>query len=184
MCLIAKCSLKYKWPSWVVYDLNFRQDAADTGLKDWSKVDPSVYTQCFMGASICQESWCKSCHSIDHISENCPIKPVSNLRKWEIPGFLAPSQLGKRQALRSNPQPCKKYNRYNGDCRYADGCIFQHKCMACGEYGQSACRRKSNWQDEAYKPKATTNTIIMYVDLITYHWLHDLLLIIIVVHSG
>ena len=27
--LIAKCSLKYKWPSWVVYDLNFPQDAAD-----------------------------------------------------------------------------------------------------------------------------------------------------------
>ena len=52
MSLIAKCSLKYKWPSWVVYDLNFRQDAAEVGLKDWSKVEPSTYTQCFTGAAI------------------------------------------------------------------------------------------------------------------------------------
>lgn len=135
MCLIAKCSLKYKWPSWAVYDLNFRQDAADAGLKDWSKVDPSTYTQCFTGASISQESWCKACHSIDHVSENCPIKPASNPRKRENPSFLAPSPIRKRQAPHSNPQPCRKFNKYNGDCRYADGCIFQHKCMACGEYG-------------------------------------------------
>ena len=56
--LIAKCSLKFEWPSWAVYDLNFRQDAADSGSKDWSKVDPSTYAQCFTGASISQENWC------------------------------------------------------------------------------------------------------------------------------
>ena len=33
MSLIAKCSLKYKWPSWVVYDLNVRQDAAEVAQK-------------------------------------------------------------------------------------------------------------------------------------------------------
>ena len=52
MSLIAKCSLKYKWPSLVVYDLNFHQEAAEVGLKDWSKVEPSTYTQCFTGAAI------------------------------------------------------------------------------------------------------------------------------------
>ena len=25
---VAKCTLKYKWPSWLVYDANFRQEAA------------------------------------------------------------------------------------------------------------------------------------------------------------
>ena len=35
--LIAKCSLKYRWSSWVVYDQNFRQEAADTGHKDGQK---------------------------------------------------------------------------------------------------------------------------------------------------
>ena len=45
MSFVAMNSLKYTWPSWVVYDLNFRQEAADSGLKDWSKVDPNIYTQ-------------------------------------------------------------------------------------------------------------------------------------------
>ena len=134
MCQIAKCSLKYKWPSWAVYDLNFRQDAADSGLKDWSKVDPSTYTQCFTGASISQDSWCKFCHSIDHVSDTCPIKPANNPRKQESPSFLASAQPRKRPAPHSNPNTCKKYNKYNGDCRHADMCIFPHKCSACGEY--------------------------------------------------
>ena len=30
MSPIAKCSLKFEWLSWAVYDLNFRQDAADS----------------------------------------------------------------------------------------------------------------------------------------------------------
>ena len=44
--IISKASLKYAWPSWVVYDQNFRQEAADSANKDWAKVDPSIYTQC------------------------------------------------------------------------------------------------------------------------------------------
>ena len=42
MSLITKCSLKFEWPSLAVYDLNFQQDAADSGPKDWSKVEPST----------------------------------------------------------------------------------------------------------------------------------------------
>lgn len=58
---IAKASAKFSWPSWVVYDQNFRQEAADSGRKDWTKVDPSIYTQCFTNASLSWESWCRYC---------------------------------------------------------------------------------------------------------------------------
>ena len=34
MVTIAKASTKYGWPSWLVYDQNFRQEAADNGLKN------------------------------------------------------------------------------------------------------------------------------------------------------
>ena len=40
---IAKASMKYKWPSWVVYDQNFRQEAAGNPTQSWAKVDPSIY---------------------------------------------------------------------------------------------------------------------------------------------
>lgn len=72
MVTIVKASVTYNWPFWVVYDQNLRQEAADNGLKDWSKVDPSIYTQCFTNAAVSNEKWCKFCQSIDHGSNSCP----------------------------------------------------------------------------------------------------------------
>ncbi len=66
MTTIAKASIKYTWPSWTVYDQNYRQEAADNDFKDWSKVDPNIYTQCFTNAATSRESWCQLCQSIDH----------------------------------------------------------------------------------------------------------------------
>ena len=40
--LIAKASTKFKWPSWVVYDQNFRQDAAGNPQMIWVKADTSI----------------------------------------------------------------------------------------------------------------------------------------------
>ena len=40
--IIAKASQKYRWPSWIVYDQNFRQEAADMQNKQWAKVDPGL----------------------------------------------------------------------------------------------------------------------------------------------
>ena len=78
MVTIAKTSVKYSWPSWVVYDQNFRQEAADNGLKDWSKVEPNIYTQCFTNAAVSSEKWCNNCQSIDHSSNNCPLQLYHN----------------------------------------------------------------------------------------------------------
>ena len=46
--LIAKLSLKLKWPAWGNYVNAFHHEAADTctGNTDWSKVDPILHTQC------------------------------------------------------------------------------------------------------------------------------------------
>ena len=107
LTLIAKCSQKYRWSSWVVYDQNFWQEAAEIGQKDWSKVDPSIYAQCFTGASISQENWCKHCHSIDHVSDTCPIKPYAASRKREGPLQASAAPPKKRPAPRSNPAVCR-----------------------------------------------------------------------------
>ena len=55
MAKVARASMKYRWLSWVVYDKNFRQAAAESGLKDWSNIEPSIYSQCFTGMRISQE---------------------------------------------------------------------------------------------------------------------------------
>ncbi len=70
--LIAKASKKFKWPSWVVYDQNFRQDAAGNPDLPWAKVDSSLYAQCFTGQEALRESWCSKCQGLDHQSAECP----------------------------------------------------------------------------------------------------------------
>lgn len=80
MTTIAKASARYKWPSWVIYDLNFRQHAAGMGLSDWSKIDPSLYAECFNGMAVSAEGWCSYCYSTEHVSESCLQKPPSGKR--------------------------------------------------------------------------------------------------------
>ena len=73
---IAKCAKKYKWPSWIIYDLNFRQEAASNPRLSWATVEPSIYTQCFTGmAKDPSDLWCKSCQSLDHTTAFCPLTP-------------------------------------------------------------------------------------------------------------
>ena len=69
---IAKASKIYKWPAWVVYDQNFRQEVAGSREAVWARVDPSIYSQCFLGMARNTEGWCQKCQSLDHASEDCP----------------------------------------------------------------------------------------------------------------
>ena len=48
-------SLKYKWPFWIVDDLNLRQEAADNGHKNTAQTDPRIYTSCSTGMTATQE---------------------------------------------------------------------------------------------------------------------------------
>ena len=129
MSTIAKASLKYKWPSWIVYDQNFRQEAADKGLKNWAQVDPSIYTQCFTGMTITQEGWCKICLSIDHSSESCSLKQA---RKRPAVTPIATSSKRAQYEPNLKPQVCIKYNKYEGDCKFGKACRYQHVCSSCG----------------------------------------------------
>ncbi len=47
--LIARVSKKYKRPAWVIYDQNFRQEAAGNPDQPWVKADPSPLHPMFYG---------------------------------------------------------------------------------------------------------------------------------------
>ena len=72
---INRASQRYKWPSWLIFDVNFRQEMAETGNKDWATLDPSMYADCFNGQAKNPTGWCTYCHSLDHSEENCPLQP-------------------------------------------------------------------------------------------------------------
>lgn len=136
MANIAKASARYKWPSWVIYDLNFRQQAAVAGLTDWSKIDPSLYSECFNGMAISAEGWCCYCYSTDHSSRSCMHKPPSGKR----PAGQGQGPLPKRQTPDLTVPICRKYNYFNGDCSFGSTCRYLHACDICKQPGHPKTR--------------------------------------------
>ena len=133
MAIVAKASQKFKWPSWVIYDQNFRMEMAGNPTQSWAKVDPSLYAQCFTGQAFSSENWCSECQGLYHTSGRCPYKPQAQKRSWGAAFGQAPAR-----APPPGPSPkskgiiCAKYNCYNGDCRYGKQCCFDHVCSGCG----------------------------------------------------
>lgn len=131
--IIAKASKQYKWPAWIVYDQNFRQEAAGDPSQSWAKVDPSVYSLCFTGQAMSSENWCSRCQCLDHATANCPAQP-SRKRAWSA------SQSAPATQYRAGPsrqpqeqQVCLKFNKFDGDCRFGRQCKFMHVCSGCRE---------------------------------------------------
>ena len=130
MTLIAKASRCYNWPAWVIYDQQFRQDAAGNPGLQWAKVDPSLYAQCFTGQEISKENWCGNYQELDHMTADCPFR--SRKRPWTAgPGHT--EQMGKEAGggSKQGPQACLKFNCFNGDCKYGRECKFARVCTKC-----------------------------------------------------
>ena len=143
MATICKFSRRYKWPSWIVYDEQFRQEAAETGKLEWAKVDGGIHSYCFNGQCIESSPWCSACKSLSHTSDACPLKSASGFKR-PLPGARRGAPPKKRPAPGSIQEPCRKWNRPDKpDCPFGDTCIYQHICQSCKapDHAESSCPR-------------------------------------------
>ena len=130
MSCIAKASQKYNWPSWLVYNQNFRQEAANSPLQPWARVDPSIYAQSFTGQGRHSDNWCSRCHSLDHTSPQCPLIPRKRV-------FTARDRWSSGE-----PRICDQYNDNKGSCSYGRNCRYSHVCRECkGPHPVNKCRK-------------------------------------------
>ena len=125
-CFSLFC-MRYKWPSWVIYDQSFRQHLEGNPEQSWGKVDPSAYALCFTGQAKSDQNWCANCKTIDHASSSCPNRMRANAKRLWSAAFTPP-QGSKEQA-----EVCRKFNKFNGDCKFGKGCHFKHVCSSCGD---------------------------------------------------
>ena len=103
---------RFKWPSWVAYDQNFRQEMAGKPEVPWAKVDSSIFSRCFLGMDSAAGGWCEACLFFDHESQECPLGPPP---KWPRPVGSPPKD--------EDPY-YRNFNRNNGVCRFGAQCKY------------------------------------------------------------
>ena len=136
---IARCAKKYKWPSWIIYDINFRQAAAGRSGLSWATVESSIYTQCFTCmAKDPSDVWCRNCQSLDHGTATCPIMPQSKIPRRER---LIPEPKREAGGEAKKDTICRNYNTKG--CSYPH-CPRRHVCWNCHEkHPLSKCKDTS-----------------------------------------
>ena len=68
--MITRVSRDFAGLAWVRHGASFRRQAAITGNKKWSQINPSLYSICFTGCAQVQ-SRCELCMSMAHSTKQC-----------------------------------------------------------------------------------------------------------------
>ena len=77
--LIVKHSRKFRYPSWLHYDIEFRKWAANNNHRRWSQLNQEIYALAFSGQGVATV-WCALCqiegrsHTVDCPNFSSPVK--------------------------------------------------------------------------------------------------------------
>lgn len=123
--LIVHYARQFKGPQWLVYDTNFRLQAAATSNQKWAEVSSSLWAMAFGGAE--WQTHCQTCSSLDHVKQDCPRQPED-------------SAYDLRRTARTEDRPI--CTRYNFSFCTSPTCGYRHICLDChGNHRKSACPR-------------------------------------------
>ena len=135
---ILRTSQDFGELAWVNYDSAFRRQAAATGNRQWSHVNPSLYSICFAGVARSSVR-CDLCLSLNHRSKDCAMVADSDpdvgsrLKAVESAG-LALTQPHWPVANAVGPpggafsEVCRNFNKGKCSFRWFRYC---HACRVC-----------------------------------------------------
>ena len=69
---VLRASIEFEEGAWAAYDSAYRRQAAATGHRQWSRVNPSLYTLCFTGKAR-KEDRCVLCLGSSHRTDDCAL---------------------------------------------------------------------------------------------------------------
>ncbi len=123
--------------AWVNYDLAFRRQAASTGNRQWSKINPSLYSICFSGVARAAKR-CDLCLSLTHEAKDCALSGEvdhdvgSRLKAIETAVLALTSSRPTPAPLPANRQAktevCRSWNENR--CSFPR-CRYRHVCRVC-----------------------------------------------------
>lgn len=154
MISIIRASQEYEGLAWATYDAAYRRQAAATGHKQWSKVNPSLYTVCFTGKAR-KATRCDLCLSAAHKTSDCSLAmdedPDIGQRLKAVesaviafsgnhPGITA------TRGIRSS-EVCRLFNEKR--CKFRN-CKYRHVCRTCqGNHPAPECPSSAKRADPA-----------------------------------
>ena len=142
---ITRVSQDFSGLAWVRYDTAFRRQAAITGNRKWSQINPSLYSICFTGALKC----CELCLSSTHTTNQCalaadpdPELPARLKAVESAVVSLATQHQNAHKVYRPmSTEICRLYN--DNRCRFPK-CRYRHACLKCnGDHPASSCPQGS-----------------------------------------
>ena len=150
---ITRVSQDFAGMAWVRYDAAFRRQAAITGNRRWSQINPSLYSICFTGRAQ-QTNRCELCFNSSHQTKECALMAEPDP---ELPSRLkavetAVVSLATRRSPESKPATRATCNLWNANrCRFAR-CRFRHACSGCGEpHPFVSCPRRDGKREDSPK---------------------------------
>ena len=134
---IVRVSQDFGGLAWVNYDLAFRRQAAATGNRSWSKINPSLYSICFSGAARVSRR-CELCLSTTHETLHCALagggdhdvgSRLAAIESAVLTFASVGSGAGQSPAGRPfKREICRNWNENR--CTYTK-CRYRHACRVC-----------------------------------------------------
>ena len=160
MITILRTSQDFEDPAWITYDLAFRRQAAATNNRQWSRLNPTLYSICTAGKAR-KVTRCELCLNSDHTTKECASladsDPDVGTRVKAIESVIlamsgqTPTGTGNHSRQpRGLPPICQLFNRKR--CWFRR-CKFRHVCMICGgDKPAVECCRKLGQLNKAQAP--------------------------------
>ena len=132
MVNILRASQDYEGSAWTTYDAAYRRQAAATGHKKWSQVNPSLYTVCFTGKAR-KTTRCDLCLSLAHKTEDCHLSTdddpdLSKRMRAVESAVVAFSSNNMVMKMPLSSEVCRLYNQRK--CKFRN-CKYGHICQRC-----------------------------------------------------
>ena len=159
LIFILRASQDFGGVAWATYDAAFRRQASITSNRQWSRVNPSLYSICFSGVAR-TGTRCDLCLSLSHPTRACSLaggqdsEVSTRLRTLESAVLAIAAHGPQQQHLQSReriPEVCRNWN--SGRCRMPQ-CRYRHACRVCGGSNPAymccdralSMRSDSNWR--------------------------------------
>ena len=142
------------------YDAAFRRQAAISGNRRWSQINPSLYSLCFTGKAQTTRR-CELCFSATHASCQCPLTSdpdpelPSRLRAVEtaVVSLATRRQLDVRASGPARVGSQDVCRLYNSNRCFFRSCRFRHVCSGSeAAHPATACVRPSGTDNAAPQP--------------------------------